>query len=645
MDQIVEQASTAHPLDQLLPEEIRAAVAILKAGTRVDEKVRFVSVHLLEPTKAELAAFAAGDAVTRRTFVLYLDLAAKACFEATIDLTAGRIAALVERKGVQPGIVMEEFLLCENAVKADPRWRAALERRGIMEFDKAIVDPWSVGAYGDEKWPDRRLAQALSYIRESDKDVGYGRPIEGVVAIVDLETYEVLDIEEDEHIPLPPHSGWYTPDTTGPQRADLKPIDIVQPDGPSFTVEGNEVAWQKWRFRVGFTPREGLVLHTIGYEDAGRVRPILHRASMSEMLVPYGDPSLTQRKKNVFDNGEYGIGRMANSLTLGCDCLGVIHYFDAHLSDMAGEPLTIKNAVCMHEEDYGTLWKHSDWRTRHTEVRRSRRLVVSFFATVGNYDYGFFWYFYQNGDIQLELKLTGVLSVGAIAPGRKPTHGPLVAPQLYAPIHQHHFVFRLDMDVDGAANSLYEINTVADPLGPDNPYGASFRAVPTQLASERAAARDADPRGGRTWVVTNPERINALGQPVGYKLVPGADVAAPFAHPDSSIMRRGGFIAHTLWATAHADRELYASGDYINQNPEPDGLHRWVERDAPIDNADLVLWYNVATHHVPRPEEWPVMPVAHAGFMLKPAGFFTMNPAMDVPPPVLRKSCCVSERS
>lgn len=642
MDQIVEQASTAHPLDPLLPAEIRAAVAILKAGTTLDEKVRFVSVNLDEPTKAELAAFAAGAAVTRRAFVLYLDLAAKACFEATIDLAAGRIAALVERKGVQPGIVMEEFLLCENAVKADPRWRAALERRGITQFDKAIVDPWSVGAYGDEKWPDRRLAQALSYIRESDKDVGYGRPIEGVVAIVDLETYEVLDIEEDEDIPLPPHSGWYTPDTTGPQRADLKPIDIVQPDGPSFTVNGNEVSWQKWRFRVGFTPREGLVLHTIGYEDAGRVRPILHRASMSEMLVPYGDPSLTQRKKNVFDNGEYGIGRMANSLTLGCDCLGVIHYFDAHLSDMAGEPITIKNAVCMHEEDYGTLWKHSDWRTRHTEVRRSRRLVVSFFATVGNYDYGFFWYFYQNGDIQLELKLTGVLSVGAIAPGRTPTHGPLVAPQLYAPIHQHHFVFRLDMDVDGAANALYEINTVADPLGPDNPYGASFRAVATQLKTETAAARDADPRGGRTWVVTNPGRINALGQPVGYKLVPGADVAAPFAHPDSSVMRRGGFIAHTLWATAHADRELYASGDYINQNPEPDGLHRWVERDASLDNTDLVLWYNVATHHVPRPEEWPVMPVAHAGFMLKPAGFFTMNPAMDVPPPVLRKSCCVS---
>jgi primary-amine oxidase len=642
MDQIVNLGANAHPLDPLSPDEIRAAVRILKAARRLGERVRFISVNLLEPSKAAIAAHVQGEAASRRALVIFLDFDAGATFEATIDLSAGRLTELVKRTGVQPGIVIEEFILCERAVKADPRWRAALARRGIVDYNKAIVDPWSVGAYGDEKYPDRRMVQALSYIRESDDDVGYGRPIEGVVALVDLENFEILEIIEDEPVPLPPHSGYYTARTTGPQRADLKPIDIVQPDGASFTVEGHEVRWQKWRFRVGFTPREGLVLHTVGYEDDGRLRPILHRASMSEMLVPYGDPSLTQRKKNVFDNGEYGIGRMANSLTLGCDCLGVVHYFDAHLSDMAGEPVTISNAVCMHEEDFGTLWKHRDWRTQHVEVRRSRRLVVSFFATVGNYDYGFFWYFYQNGDIQLELKLTGVLSVGAIAPGRTPTHGPLVAPQLYAPIHQHHFIFRLDMDVDGIANSLYEVNTVADPIGPQNPYGASFRAEYTLLGSEKAAARDADPRGGRVWLVTNPERINSLGQPVGYKLMPGADVAAPFAHAESSVMRRGGFIAHTLWATVHDERELFASGDYINQNPDPNGLHRWVERDKPLEKQDLVLWYNVATHHLPRPEEWPVMPVAHAGFMLKPVGFFTQNPAMDVPPSTLRHSCCVS---
>ncbi|MBJ3778078.1 primary-amine oxidase [Acuticoccus mangrovi] len=641
-DTATAQRDALHPLDPLTPAEIEAAVGIIKRSGEVSGDVRFVSVSLDEPDKAALAAHNAGARVPRRAFVNALDIGRQHVVEASVDLDAGVIAAVEFLTGVQPGIVLEEFVMCEETVKADPKWREAVARRGVTAFDRVIVDPWSVGAYGDERYPDKRLARALAYDRESGDDVGYGRPIEGVVALVDLEAMAVLEVIEDEVIPLPPNSGYYTAASVGPLREDLKPLDIVQPDGPSYTVEGNEVAWQRWRFRIGFTPREGLVLHNIAYEDEGRLRPIVARASMSEMLVPYGDPALTQNKKNVFDNGEYGVGRMANSLELGCDCLGTIHYFDAHLCDMAGNPQTIKNAVCMHEEDYGTLWKHTDWRTRHTEVRRSRRLVMSFFATVGNYDYGFFWYFYQSGDIQLELKLTGVLSVGAIAPDTTPKYGTLVSQQLYAPIHQHHFIFRLDMDVDGEGNSIYEVNTVPSPEGPENPYGASFYSEATLLESEKAAARDADARGGRTWAVVNPNVRNALGQPTGYKIYPGADVARPFAAPDSSVMKRGGFIAHTLWTTAYDPKELYASGPYINQHPEPNGLHRWIERDKPLENEDLVVWYNCATHHVPRPEEWPVMPVAYAGFMLKPFGFFARNPAMDVPPPALRHSCCTS---
>lgn len=632
----------AHPLDQLTPAEIIEAVRLVRTVRPLEDNARFIAVNLKEPDKAALAAFREGASIPRCAEFTILDLADHCVHEAVVDLTAGAVTDFVSRAGVQPGIALEEFGLCEAAVKADPQWKAALARRGIDAFERAIVDPWSAGAYGDERHPGKRLARALTYIRDSEHDVGYSSPVEGVIAVVDLETMTVLEVIDDEIVPLPPVCGHYTAEGVGTLRDDIKPLDIVQPEGPSYTVDGYEVSWQRWRFRVGFTPREGLVLHDIAYQDGEKLRPIMARASMSEMLVPYGDPSPTQAKKNVFDNGEYGIGRMANSLVLGCDCLGTIHYFDAHFADMTGAPFTIKNAVCMHEEDYGTAWKHTDWRARRTEVRRARRLVVSFFANVGNYDYGFYWSFHQNGDIQVELKLTGVLSVGAIAPDKVPTHGTLISPQLYAPIHQHHFVFRLDMDVDGAANSLYEINTVAEPEGPMSPYGTSFRAEATLLGSELKAARDADPRGGRVWLVANPNTRNAVGGPTGYKIVPGADVAAPFARPDSSIMRRGGFIAHTLWATAYEPGAFYASGDYINQNPEPYGLHRWVERDANLENTDLVVCYNVGTHHIPRPEEWPVMPVAHAGFMLKPSGFFAQNPAIDLPPPKQRHSCCTS---
>ena len=195
------------------------------------------------------------------------------------------------------------------------------------------------------------------------------------------------------------------------------------------------------------------------------------------MVVPYGDPGPMHGWKNAFDAGEWGLGRMANSLKLGCDCLGVIHYFDAVLATEQGEPYTVEHAICMHEEDYGILWKHHDLHGGTDEVRRSRRLVVSFIATVGNYEYGFYWYFYLDGNIQLEVKLTGIVSPMAIAPGEQPEFANVIAPGLAAPHHQHLFSARLDLDVDGTdehASTRSRPRPV--PAGPDNPWGNAFRA-------------------------------------------------------------------------------------------------------------------------------------------------------------------------
>ncbi|HQT67381.1 MAG TPA: primary-amine oxidase [Acetobacteraceae bacterium] len=625
-----------HPFDPLSKAEILRAVAILRAAPGLSGLLRFVSAALREPNKAALAA---GNP-PREIFMILIDLTERLAYEAIISLNAGSLVSLTPKPGIQPGIVLEEFILCENAVKADPGWQSALARRGITDLDKAIVDPWSAGAYGDEKFPQCRLAQALTWIRGSADDVGYGRPVEGLITYVDLIDMKVVEVIDEGDTPLPPLTGNYTAQSVGPLRSDLKPLDIIQSDGPSFTIDGYHVSWQKWQMRIGFTPREGLVLHEVGYLEDGVLRPIMHRASLSEMQVPYGDPSVTHNKKNVFDVGEYGMGRMTNSLVLGCDCLGVIQYFDAHMLTMAGEVETLKNAICLHEEDAGVMWKHTDWRSNHTEVRRSRRLVVSFFATVGNYDYGFYWYFYQNGDIQMEVKLTGCLSVGALPPGVAPSHGAMVAPQLYAPIHQHFFSFRLDMDIDGAGNSLYEVDTIADPQDAANPYAGCYRPVYTQLTSEAQAARDTNPDTGRTWMIVNPNRLNAVGRPTAYKLIPGADTVKPFAHPSSSLIKRAGFIAHSLWATHYQPAELFVADDYINQNPAPHGIDQWIKRDHSLDNTDIVLWYTLGAHHIPRPEDWPVMPVAHCSFTLKPAGFFNQNPAMDLPPPTPRHSCC-----
>jgi len=348
-------------------------------------------------------------------------------------------------------------------------------------------------------------------------------------------------------------------------------------------------------------------------------------------VVPYGDPSPRNIRKNAFDVGEYGIGNLANSLTLGCDCLGQIYYFDAALNDSRGKAVQIQNAVCLHEEDFGILWKHVDWRTGKAEVRRSRRLVVSFISTVGNYEYGFFWYFYQDGHIEFQVKLTGIVNNAAVDSQEFPKYGTLIAPQLAAHIHQHFFSIRLDMSVDGLNNSVYEVNTKADPKGPGNPQGNAFYAEQTLLATELEAQRTVDPLSGRYWLISNPSVQNQLGLPVSYKLVPGENIL-PFAHPESTVSKRAGFMRKHLWVTPFKPDEMGAAGPYPNQHPGGAGLPEWTKEDRAVDDTDIVVWYTLGHHHVPRPEDWPVMPVMYTGFNLLPVGFFDRNPALDVPP-------------
>ena len=623
--------TSRHPLDPLSAAEIEKAVAVLKEQRSLSERVRFESIVLSEPPKELILSFKEGDAVNREAFIVLFDNDTGATYEALISLNEGKVKSWDHVPGVQPRITVDEFYECELAVKKSPEFRAAIKKRGIEDVDLVMVDPWSAGNFGIEAENGVRLSFARCWVRSSPTDNGYARPIEGVIPVVDLNKMEVIRVEDHGVVPLQPNPGNYAAEFVKGFRTDLKPLDIVQPDGPSFEVEGTGVSWQNWNFRVGFTGREGLVLHTISYEDQGRKRPIIYRASLAEMAVPYGDPAPQNFRKNAFDVGEYGIGTMANSLTLGCDCLGQIYYFDAILNDTRGGVVNIPNAVCMHEEDFGILWKHVDWRTGHSEVRRSRRLVVSFIATVGNYEYGFFWYFYQDGTIEFQVKLTGIVNNAAVAPGEVPKYGALVAPQVAAHIHQHFFNVRLDMSVDGLKNSVYEVNTEAEPMGIGNPEGNAFFARSTLLTTESEAQRTVDPMAGRYWLIANPSMYNYVDQPVAYKLIPGENVL-PFAHPEASFSKRAGFTRKHLWVTPYSPDEMGAAGPYPNQHAGGAGLPEWTRANRNIENTDIVVWYTFGHHHVPRLEDWPVMPVMYTGFSLKPAGFFDQNPAMDIPP-------------
>ncbi|GAA4939657.1 primary-amine oxidase [Actinomycetospora succinea] len=627
-----------HPLEPLSGDEIREAARVLRDRRGLADTARFVFVTLHEPSKQALAGNAR---LAREAEIVLYERSERMVYEAVVSLTDGEVVAFESRPGVQSPVTGEEFFACEDIVRADPRWQEAMRRRGVTDLDLAMVDPWASSWTGPEDDPARRrILRPLTWMRAAPGEHGYARPVEGLIVTVDLDAREVVDVQDNGVVPFPPKPGNYEqpfihdPDNVprvDALREGIKPLDVVQPEGPSFTVDGHAVSWQRWRLRIGFSPREGVILHQVSWDDRGRSRPVLNRASLVEMYVPYGDPAPTHRFKNVFDQGEYGVGWLANSLRLGCDCLGHIHYFDGVVNDQDGEPVVIENAICMHEEDVGIAWKHTDFRTGAVEVRRRRRLVISSIVTVGNYEYGYFWYLYDDGVLEYKVKLTGVISTAAVPPGETPTYGSLVAPGLYGPNHQHFFCVRLDVAVDGPRNTVVELDSVPSPPGPDNPHGNAWTVRRTPITSEREGGRDVAPQHARTWRIENPEETSSVGGPTGYQLMPGATVP-PMYSSEALFAPRSGFTEHSVWVTAYDPTQRFAAGDYPLQQPRSTGLPTFLDGDRPLENADVVVWYTMGAHHVVRPEDWPVMPVSTIGFMLRPSGFFDGNPVLDLPP-------------
>lgn len=561
---------------------------------------------------------------------MLIDRTTGLAYEAIVDLDSGLISGWKELgAGVQPPIMLDEFDECEVNCKADPRVVEALAGRGLTDLDLVCIEPWSAGYFGTDA-EGRRLMRALVFTRLDADDNPYAHPAENLVIIYDLNSGQVVEVEDNGFVPVPQTVGNYLPQHVGPARTDLKPIAITQPEGASFTVRGNHVQWGDWSFRIGFTPREGLVLHQIHFRDKGRNRPVINRASLVEMVVPYGDPSPVQAKKNAFDAGEYNIGVMANSLKLGCDCLGEIQYFDGIVADSHGNPMTIKNAVCMHEEDDSIMWKHFDFRKGSAEVRRSRKLVISFIATVANYEYGFYWHLYLDGTVEFLVKATGILSTAGQNPGEKNKYGQTLNNDgLYAPIHQHIFNVRMDFEIDGPRNAVYEVDTE---IPAESPTLSAFHTVDRLLETEQAAIRRADSSKHRFWKVVNHDSRNLVDEPVAYRLMP-TDAITLAADDKAHVSQRAQFARNNLWVTAYDRAERFPAGEYPNQSTGGDGLPAWTAADRNIVDEDLVVWYTFGMHHVVRLEDWPVMPRQHVGFILQPHGFFDQNPTLDLPRP------------
>ncbi len=635
----IDSAAPDHPLIPLTADEIRAVRRIVDAHGLLGESGRFVYAALEEPHKNVVLSFTPGDPIERRARVIMLDRDSGQGTDLIVSITGEQI---VDRHDVDPvtdgqvPVLDEEFGDVEAILLECDEWLAAMRKRDL-DPTKVRALPLSAGAFGHEDEVGKRVARVLGFYQFDDADLPWAHPIDGVVAHIDLTAKQVMSVVDHDELPFPSERAeWDAEPHATPARTDLKPIEITQPEGPSFTVEGNKITWADWSFRFGFDVREGLTLHQLSLTDGDVERPVIYRASIAEMVVPYAHPSPSRYWINYFDQGEYMFARYTNSLELGCDCLGEIKYFDVTIADEHCEPRVIKNAICLHEEDFGVLWKHVDMFNGMAEVRRSRRLVISFFLTIGNYDYGFYWYLYLDGTVQMEVKATGVVfASGYRAPDQFASE---LAPGLGAPFHQHLFSARLDMAVDGHANTVEEVDAVAAPIGPDNPWGNGFTQQKTTLTHELEAMRTADNLKARVWHIVNPNKQNRLGQNVSYALYPEGQPTL-LADPSSSVAARAAFTTKHLWVTKYDPAQRYPAGHLVNQHPGGDGLTAYVAGDRNIENEDIVLWHTFGLTHFPRPEDWPVMPVDYAGFKLKPVSFFDRNPALNVPA-APRAHCC-----
>ena len=610
--------SPIHPLDPLSAAEIGVATDTLTKAGRMTPSVRVVTIELSEPAKRS----GRQPAVPRAARAVLFDWSGLTTSEVLVDLARRTIASSsVVATGDAP-IRRMMIARATEAALGDQRVVDALRRRGITALDRINF----LGGFGEGVRMARRGGTMPVLVAPWVWDpIGEGGLVPGFSVRVDLMAGRVEDI--GDAAPPTNAGGAARPPAVPPGRA-LQPLVVTQPNGPSFRIEGSEILWDRWRLHFDVHPRRGLEVFDVAIMEGTRARSVLYRGSLSELITPYGDPAFGSWFPR--DAGDYGLttysGARASAI-VASDAPANAVFAPGVFADERGGVLRVPRAVAIYERDGGVLWRHAG------PGQRARQLVLTGYATLDNYDYLISWIFGQDGAIDVQVQLTGLLNVRRLLPSDAShaamsddtTFAHLVAPGVMAPNHEHFFCFRLDLDVDGVSNRVVELNTSNAQAQLRDNVGEWFGMQSRALKTELDARREINFATARRWVVTSSERTNALGGPTGYALVPGEN-APPFQAPDSAPRRRAAFLDHHLWVTLFDPQQMYASGEWVNLLREREGVAAWSAGDRPVVDRDVVLWYTFAVTHLPRPEDWPVMPAYTAGFRLAPLGFFAENP-------------------
>ena len=634
------------PVDALTPDEYWTIYKVLRDSGHTHEKTLFPSILLREPPKAEVLAWKPGDPIERKAdVVLYED---GHSYAAIVDITGKKVDEFNDLKGEQAPFTTTEEDEFNDIIKHDPRVQAALKKRGITDMNLVKCYTTAAGYIGLKEQDGRRIGWGGCIYAEGMMHP-MDREIAGLFTVEDMAAKKVLRVTDYGDVPMPANSSTYDNDG-GPALPGTKPIVISQPQGPSFTIKNGEVSWQNWHFRYRLDPRAGPIIQQVFLDDNGKRRSVMYEGSLSEMFVPYQDTEETWNSHVFLDAGEYFMDEgwgMIKPLFPGIDCPENATYLSGTFYKENGHPFERTQLACIFERTAGDpSWRHMD-EDGTIYGRPGRELVFRTVAVVGNYDYILDWRFEQEGAMKVAVGATGVLEVkpvkeqkytdehvgdftGKDAEGKPLEFGHLVAPGLDGVDHDHFFSFRFDLDVDGTKNSFMRDKLVQYKL-PDTTGRKTIWAMqPTMLKTEGEAKLNTSIEHPEMWRFANMDVKNSLGYPTSFEIMPG-ETGISLLAPEDWPQMRGGYSAHNLWVTPYAPDERYAAGLYVTGSKATDGLPTWTKKNRNIMDTDIVAWYTMGFHHVPRPEDWPQMPTMWHDVTIRPFDFYDKSPLMDLP--------------
>ncbi|KAL7167321.1 hypothetical protein ACSBR2_037899 [Camellia fascicularis] len=640
-----------HPLDPLTVQEFNKIRTILSSHALFKSSPYALhSIVLQEPPKPLVLTWQKGDPLPPREASVVARVNGVS-HVLTLNIDTSQVTRIEPGPlSGYPMMTIEDMTSAILAPLANADFNRTIIERGIDLTDLACL-PISTGWFGKSE-ENRRLIKVQCFSMKGTANF-YMRPIEGLTVLLDMDTKEVIQIsDEGRNIPIPKAADTdyrFSAINSQQQMNLLNPISIEQPKGPSFTIEDHLVKWANWEFHLKPDPRAGVIISRAMVRDpgTGEMRNVMYKGFTSELFVPYMDPTDAWYFKTYMDAGEYGFGLQAMPLDPLNDCPRNAYYMDGVFAAGDGTPYVRSNMICVFERYAGDIgWRHAESPITGMEIREVRpkvTLVVRMAASVANYDYIVDWEFQTDGLIRVKVGLSGILMVKGSpyvnmnqVNQQENLYGTLLSENVIGIIHDHYVTFHLDMDVDGTDNSFVNVNLKREQTSPaETPRRSYMKAVRNVARTEKDAQVKFKLYDPSEFHVINPSKKTRVGNPVGYKVVP-AGTAASLLDPEDPPQKRGAFTNNQIWVTPYNQTEQWAGGLFAYQSQGGDTLATWSERDRPIENKDIVLWYTLGFHHVPCQEDFPIMPTVSSSFDLKPVNFFENNPILRIPPNVAK---------